>query len=127
MKDKDKHTTESGRDLIELNGTMVNDILKTGEAKESFSLLAHLANGAVTRDLPRMVDKTSLNNDDKFVVAALVVTASAFCYDIVRIRELEPILGGTDGWNLLSEALGIGPEEEAEKPKEEKEKEDVSK
>jgi hypothetical protein len=105
LKDENKTTTESGKDLIELNGQMVNEVLSKRDAKESFNLMAHLANGAGARDLPRLVDKTDLNTDDKFIVAALVVSANAFCYDIVARKEAEPILGGTDGWKLLSDAL----------------------
>ena len=91
LKDENKTTTESGVDLIELNGQMVNEILSKREAKESFNLMAHLANGAGARDLPRLVDKTDLNEDDKFIVAALVVSANAFCYDIVARKEAESI------------------------------------
>jgi hypothetical protein len=105
LKDENKTTTESGADLIELNGQMVNEVLSKRDARESFNLMAHLANGAGARDLPRLVDKTDLNEDDKFIVAALVVSANAFCYDIVARKEAESILGGTDGWKLLSGAL----------------------
>lgn len=118
MKDENKTTTESGKDLIELNGKMVNEVLSKRDAKESFNLLAHLANGAGARDLPRLVDKTDLNTDDKFIVAALVVTANAFCFDIVARKEAEPILGGTDGWKLLSDAMSsLTAAKEAKEPK----------
>ena len=105
MSDKNKTTTESGADLVQLNGKMVNEVLSKRDAKESFNLMAHLANGAGVRDLPRLVDKTDLNPDDKFIVAALVVATNAFCYDIAGRKEAEPILGGSDGWKLLTDAL----------------------
>jgi hypothetical protein len=76
--------------------------------------MAHLANGASVRDLPRIVDKTDLNEDDKFIIAALVVTCRAFCYDIAGDSRAGKILGGTEGWELLREALNaVQPQEEA--------------
>lgn len=105
MKEENKTTTESGSDLIHLNGQMVNEVLSKRDVKESFNLMAHLANGAGARQLPKMVDKTDLNEDDKFIVAALVVATNAFCYDIAAKPEAEAILGGTDGWRLLNDAL----------------------
>ena len=103
---------------MELNGQMVNEVLSKREVKESFNLLAHLANGAGARDLPRLVDKTDMNTDDKFIVAALVVTANAFCFDIVANPEAEPILGGTDGWKLLSDAMSSQADTKAKKEEE---------
>ena len=114
MDDKNKTTTDSGQDLIELNGQMVNETLAKKEVRESFNLMAHLANGASVRDLPRIVDKTDLNEDDKFIIAALVVTCNAFCYDIAGEPKADEILGGTEGWKLLREALSaVQPQEEA--------------
>ena len=55
MDDKNKTTTESGQDLFELNGQMVNETLAKRDVAESFNLMAHLANGASVRDLPRIV------------------------------------------------------------------------
>ncbi len=123
LKDENKTTTETGSNLLHLNGEMVNEVLKKRCPKESFNLMAHLANGAAVRDLPRLVDKTDLNADDKFVVAALVVAANAFCYDIAATPGAEAILGGCDGWTLLNDALGAA----GEKPEiKEGEKEGVS-
>jgi len=123
MDNRDKTTTETGSNLLHLNGEMVNEILKKRCPKESFNLMAHLANGASVRDLPRAVDKTGLNGDDKFIVAALVAAANAFCYDIAATPEAEAILGGCDGWTLLNDALGAVEEKPETK---EGEKEDVS-
>jgi len=105
MKEENKTTTESGADLVELNGKMVNEVLSKRDARESFNLMAHLANGAGARQLPKAVDKTDLNQDDKFIIAALVVATNAFCYDIAARPEAEAILGGSDGWRLLTDAL----------------------
>jgi hypothetical protein len=115
MDNIDKTTTETGQDLIQLNGQIVNETLSKREVRESFNLMAHLANGASVRDLPRVVDKTDLNEDDKFIIAALVVTCNAFCYHIAGEPKADDILGGTEGWKLLREALDAAqPKEEAE-------------